>query len=314
MRGLRVVCVLVSLALLMAGQASGGTLFGSRHGDGEIFTIDTDSLAITDLGASGVVSNFGGMAWDPNSSTMYLLGGRNNPNLYTVDPASGVATLVGSHGLTDLLGLGYDCLNDVLYGGQFSGGTGLYTLNVTTAAATKLADLTFGLEGLAYDSLTDDLIGFLAGQGDLYSIDRTSFVISLLQDGAATNDGGLAFDQDKNLIWQADINNRLWSYDPTNSYTQTLRIANTGVASLAGLTYMSSSCAAGDPGTATATPTSTPTSTATATATATPSQTPTPMRSQGVPEVPTLSPSGVVLLALLLGLLGVAVLIIRRSS
>jgi hypothetical protein len=45
---------------------------------------------------------------------MYWVPGRGNNNLYTINVSTGAATLVGSHGITDMFALAYDTANDLV--------------------------------------------------------------------------------------------------------------------------------------------------------------------------------------------------------
>jgi len=222
----------------LTGTANAGVLYALSETD-NLVTIDTDTLSITTIGPVGTNTSFGGLAYDPNSDTLYMVGGRGNNNLYTVDQTTGAATLVGSHGLTDLFGLGYDSLNNVLYGGQYTGGSGLYSLNTSTGAATVIDPaLERGLGGLAYDSTNDRLVGLADGLGDLYVIDRANGDLTLLYDGDFVNNHGLAYDPDQNLFWDIDYSGNLFTFDPNNGYARTTVLS--GLGAYTGLTYLSS--------------------------------------------------------------------------
>lgn len=222
----------------LTGTANAGVLYALSEAD-DLVTIDTNTLSITTIGSVGTNTSFGGLAYDPNSDTLYMVGGRGNNNLYTVDRSTGAATLVGSHGLTDLFGLGYDSLNNVLYGGQYAGGSGLYSLNTTTGAATVIDPaLEEGLGGLAYDSTNDRLVGLHDGGGDLYVIDRANGDLTLLYDGDFVNNHGLAYDPDQDLFWDIDYSGNLFTFDPNNGYARTTLL--TGLGAYTGLTYLSS--------------------------------------------------------------------------
>ena len=222
----------------LTGTANAGILYALSEAD-NLVTIDTVTLNITTIGAVGTNTSFGGLAYDPNSDTLYMVGGRGNNNLYTVDRTTGAATLVGSHGLTDLFGLGYDSQTNILYGSQYSGGSGFYSLNTTTGAAAVIDPaLEIGIGGLAYDSNNDRLIGLADGAGDLYVLDRANGDLTLLFDGDFVNNHGLAYDPDLDLFWDIDYSGNLFSFDPNNGYTRTTVL--TGLDAYTGLTYLSS--------------------------------------------------------------------------
>ena len=235
--GRLVVLLLLAVAVVTASSLEAGTLFAVQESGDNLVTIDTLTLAVTPVGPLGVPFEFGGLAWDPNTQTLYMIGGRGNPNLYTVDPSTGTATLIGLYGVADLFGLAFDSRNNTLYGTQFSGGSGLYELNTSTGAATLIGTLTNQIGGLAYNPFTDALVGMEDGAGDLYEINRSDASQTLLFDGPFVNDSGLAFDPDLNLYWDIDWDGNLFSYDPTSGYSRTTQLS--GLGSHDGLAYQS---------------------------------------------------------------------------
>lgn len=243
--------LLLILTLVLAGlsNAYAGILYTVRGSDDRLFSIDTNTFSIANIGALGVPFSFGGMSYDANSDTLYMIGGRSNtPSLYTVDRTTGAASLVGSHGIVDLFGLTFDSLNGDLYGSQFGFTNGLYSLNTSTGAATLIGNTGIRLGGLAYDAARDMLVGMLDGLGDLYAINRSTATSSLLLNGTFVNNSGLAYDNDQDLFWDLDYNGNLRSYDPTSGYTQVLQ-TNFGTAQWDGLAYLSSPAAVPEPAT-----------------------------------------------------------------
>jgi hypothetical protein len=216
-------------------------------------SINTDTLAITDIGPLGVAFRFGGLAYDAAADKLYMIDGREAKGLYTVNRTTGAATLVGLHGVTDLFGLAYDSTNGILYASQ-SAGSNLYRLDTTTGAATLVGNMGVGIGGLAYDPETDRLIGIAEGVGDLFEIDRATAAATLVFDGSPKNSTGLEYDYDLNLYWDIDWDGNLYSYDPTAGYTRTTRL--TGLGPYDGLAYVSAS---GPSATPTPTPTCPPT-------------------------------------------------------
>jgi hypothetical protein len=177
------------------------------------------------------------MAYDKNSSTLYMIGGRGNNNLYTVDVVTGQASLVGSHGIGDLFGLAFDTTNGVLYATQFSGGSGLYSLDTTTGDATTINSAMLNpIGGLAYDSMRDMLVGMEDGVGILHNINRLDGSQDLLFDGDYINDSGLAYDSDLDLYWGVDWSGNLYSYNPTTGERLSLL---SGLGAHDGLAYVS---------------------------------------------------------------------------
>ncbi|QDT48188.1 PEP-CTERM motif protein [Symmachiella dynata] len=227
---------LISLGFVASAQA--GTLYAVREIDDVLVSIDTNTLAFTDIGALGVSYNFGGLAYDPNSDTLYMIDGRDLQSLYTVDQNTGAASLIGSHGITDLFGLAFDSTNNVLYGSGESP-SGLYTMNIATGAASLVGDPGVGADGLSYDSKNDRLVGNEAGSGDLYELNRSTGAATLLFDGAFTNNNGMAYDPDNDLYWAIDWSGFLYTYDPNNGYARTTQLS--GLGPYDGLTYITAS-------------------------------------------------------------------------
>jgi hypothetical protein len=185
--------------------------------------IDTVTLSVTDVGPLGVGSpsglSYGGLAYDPASDQLYMIGGRDLPNLYTVDRSTGTATLVGSYGIADLFGLEYDQGGGTLYGSQGSSGTGFYRIDPATGSPTFIANLATasgrGVDGLGLDTLRNQLVGVVAGENSLYAIDRTTGATTLLLSGLGlefVNNAGLAYDRDLDRLWAIDATGKLLSY------------------------------------------------------------------------------------------------------
>jgi hypothetical protein len=87
--------------------------------------------------------------------------GGSSSSLYTIDPKTGVATLVGAVGIS-LNGIAYDSHNGMLYGIAGSSSNNLVTINTTTGAATVVGSLGNSIvaQALAYDSATNTLYAY----------------------------------------------------------------------------------------------------------------------------------------------------------
>jgi hypothetical protein len=225
--------VLLGLSSLTTGVRA-GELFALSDND-QLYTIDTNTLAVTLIGFVGTNSSFGGLAYDANTATLYMIGGRSNDNLYTLNQSTGAATLIGNHGRDDLFGLAFDTLNNVLYGSHLYGNTELVTLNTVTGAATVVGSMDVGIGGLAYDSNRDQLVGVNDGPGDLYGINRATAATTMLLDTDFVNDSGLAYDPDLDLFWDIDFDGNLITFDPSNGYARTSIVS--GLGSFSGLAY-----------------------------------------------------------------------------
>ncbi len=222
---------------LVTGASNAGILYSIQESNDHLISIDTDTLTFTDIGALGVTFNFGGLAYDSNSDTLYMIGGRGNQSLYTVDRNTGSASLIGSHGITDLFGLAYDTKNDVLYAGTRFNGNNLYSLDAGTGLSSLIGSSgSATLDGLAYNANTDTLIDLAAGNGDIYSIDRSTALSTLLFNGDFVNNNGFAYDYDSDLYWAIDWSGNLFTYDPNAGYSRTTLLS--GLGSHDGLAYV----------------------------------------------------------------------------
>jgi uncharacterized protein YjiK len=227
-------CLIVCSPL---STAHAGLLYAVQESSDKLFSIDTDTFITTEIGALGVSFNFGGMAYDPNSDTLYMIDGQTSNSLYTVNRTSGQATLIGASGVNNLFGLAFDSTNNVLYGSQLDSPRGLFSLDTMSGSATSITAMSAGIGGLAYDSNRDSLIGILDGSGNLYDIDRSTGIQTFLAK-MPTSNSGLAYDSDLDLFWDIDWNGNLYSYDPNNNYAQTTIL--TGLGAHDGLAYVSS--------------------------------------------------------------------------
>ena len=224
-----VLCLALPLSSLKQPSASAGTLYTVRDADDHLIAIDNVTLNLTDIGPLGVPFEFGGLAYDPQSDTLFMVGGDVNKALYRVSRATGEATLIGDHGVGRLFGLDFDSDNGVLYGSQYVGGSGLFVLNTRTGSASRVGDLGGnGFGALAYDAGTDTLIGLEIAAGDLFSVNRTTAAKTLLLDGPFVNDGGLAFDTERQLLWAIDFSGNLYSYDPADGYARSTHLSGLG--------------------------------------------------------------------------------------
>jgi hypothetical protein len=72
-----------------------------------------------------------------------------NGNLITINPSTGLATVVGNMGVGPVPALAVDPLTGTIYAGGGGGVPNIYTVNQTTGAATLLGDTGLGLAAVA---------------------------------------------------------------------------------------------------------------------------------------------------------------------
>ncbi len=227
------VAALVLTAALAAtpGQAHAGILYGIDDATDTLFSIDTTTLVKTTIGATGVTNGqFGDLAYDAASGTMYWVAGRNDRSLYRVNLATGAATLIGNHGLTDAFALGWT--GAALYAQSTTGN--VYTLNTTTGAPTLVGSNTAYPGGYDWNPNTSQLVLLQGGgNGALYSINTANGAATLLNAGAGfVNDNDIAFDSALNAYWAADYSGNLFRFNAT-TYARTTAL--TGIGNVASL-------------------------------------------------------------------------------
>jgi uncharacterized repeat protein (TIGR01451 family) len=169
--------------------------------------------------------------------TLYLL--NSNRNIYTVDPATAVATQVGivSAGGT-VGGLAYDCSTGTMYMTSTSEDA-LYTLDLNTFVATQVntyGDTTVVMHGLEWHGGTNTLYG--GSNGSLYSIDRTSGVASLIGNAGFTSFLNLGYHAGNGILYGASsANDSLYTIDPGTGAGTLIGPLN-GPTNPHGLTYL----------------------------------------------------------------------------
>ncbi|MBI3885972.1 MAG: hypothetical protein HY302_09630 [Opitutae bacterium] len=191
-------------------------------------TINLATLAVTNVGPLGINYSFGDITWNPVTSTLFVVDGRGSNSLFRYDPATGAATFIGTHGITDLFGLAYDTDNNVLYGATFSGTLALYTLDQNTGTATLVGNTGVGIGGLAYDSTRHMLIGINDGGGQLFQLNTATGAATLLASPGGTNDSGISFDPVTNRLFAFDFSGNLFSYDIANNFARTTLLTGQG--------------------------------------------------------------------------------------
>lgn len=215
-----VVLASLVLSLLMLNTASaGGTLYAVNYTGSNLLSIDPESLAITVIGPLGVSPfSVGDLAYDETSATMYWVPGGHNENLYTINLTTGAATLVGAHGIDELLSLA--TVDGKLYGQDWSGN--FYRLDTATGVPTFLSRNYIYGGGLDWNPITEQMI-LLAEGGWIYSIDETGAATPLAA-GEFITGTSFAYDIDRNLYWAGTdaTFGEVYQYDTLWNRTQVL--------------------------------------------------------------------------------------------
>jgi len=242
------------LALACSG-AEGGTLFTINRAEGDYFlaSIDTRTLEFRIIGRLIADFHGGGLAWDPDSSTLYMVTTTNN-YLWTISTETGRADIIREYKPQyvdlDLVGLAFDCKNQTLWATGYR--RGFYSIAPGDAT---LEEKYFGpwpgehfgddkMHGLAYNYRQDSLVSFryywtdlASGAGILFRLNwREGKGKDILADFDTPPDAhGLAYDPDMNLYWLVNEAGDLFSLNPVTGFKKTLRA--TGLGRLDGLVY-----------------------------------------------------------------------------
>jgi len=142
------------------GTLAFGGLFGIDYNSGVLYSVSTVDASLTPVGSTGV-ANFAEIEFAPDGT---LYGFTSGPpgicSLYTINPSTAEASLVGPLGVEFVSegGLAFTP-NGIAYGGIGHGSGGipgqaqLFSLNLATGAATAVANLGFlDINGLTYRS------------------------------------------------------------------------------------------------------------------------------------------------------------------
>jgi len=227
-------------------SATAGTLYAIDNTDNSLITIDPATLAITIVGNTGAGGSFGDLTYDSTNGNLYWVPGRGNDNLYTINQNTGVATLVGAHGIDDLFALTYYQPADALYGESSTGD--VYTLNLSDGTPTLIGNNGIYPGGLTYNSKTGQLILTAAGIADFYSLDPATGAATLLGESGFLDDGGVTYDADRNIYWVDEYGSGSVSQYDTATYTPTQVLSGAGA--LDGIAYVASPVSATpEPGT-----------------------------------------------------------------
>lgn len=232
--------ILLALVATASAFANAGDFYSVRESTDELVKVNVTTGATTTVGSLGVNFNFGDLAFDTSSNTMYMSSGRdqgNGSSLYTVNLTTGAATLVGAMGQVEMFGLAYDPTSGKLYGSQSTGAQGFFDINKSTGLASAIqTGQGVNLDGITYVGSTKAITGIFAGPGSIYTVDPGSGNYTLVSNGGGFVDNcGVAWDASNNMMYSVDWSGALYSFDVANGYNRTF-IASMGQ-SYDGLAY-----------------------------------------------------------------------------
>jgi hypothetical protein len=192
-----------------------------------LYTLDVSTLTITPVGPLGVSYNFGDLAFDPSTATMYMTDGWGAglsvpSSLYTVNLATGAATLVGSMGVNSVFALAYDPLTSKLYGATSTiSPFSFVEIDRTTGAATVIGSPGNSIDGMTFLGSNGTIVGLEAGVGLLHMIDPgTGTAMPLFTGGSFVNNCGIAWNAANDKIYALDVDGALCTFDAANFYAR----------------------------------------------------------------------------------------------
>lgn len=227
-----VACTLPCLALqnphLIAVDSSRG-----------LYEIDPTTGAKTQFGTvSANAGTCGGLAI--GAGNLVYLTSTSLDSLFTLDLATGTATLVGAYGDAAIVmhGLEYVPTTDTLYGVS-SHNNGLYEINKTTGAATLIG--TSGLtsfSNLGWNSTTGVMYSSNSGADSFYTMDLATGATTLLGPlNGPTNPNGIAYDPlTQTMYLVCNSTDSLYTVDLATG-AATL-VGSTGTGNLLGLAWL----------------------------------------------------------------------------
>lgn len=182
----------------------------------------------------------GALTYNAATQTLYL-SSTSLDSLFTLNPNTGEATLVGSYGPdTDILvhGLEWNSVNNTLYAGS----RGLiYTVDTTTGLATQIITATglTSFTNLVHDSLNNVMYMTSSTTDALYSLDLVNLgepvFIGFL--AGPTNPNGLAYARELDTIYLI-CNNTDTLYTVDRATGNTTAVGSTGTGNLLGLVWI----------------------------------------------------------------------------
>jgi hypothetical protein len=193
------------------------------------------------------------LAWDPVSSTLYMVTTTNN-YLWTINTETGRADIIREYKPQyidlGLVGLAYDCKNRLLWATGYR--RGFYSIDPSDATLEEFPVSTSGelfesngMHGLAYNYRQDALVAFQPfswmqpdrGAGILFRLHwregEGKDILAEIETPPFAH--GLAYDPDMNLYWVVNEAGDLFSLNPANGFKKTLH--RTGLGRLDGLVY-----------------------------------------------------------------------------
>jgi hypothetical protein len=188
-----------------------------------LLSVTAGPFSVTSIGSS-TLGHFAGLDFQPGTNTLFAASGSSGPNsasLFTVDPNTGSATLIGAIGVTGdgVVDLAIDNAGTI-FGSDFES---LYSIDPNSGVGTAIGPILDGIEGLAVDPTTDILYGLVWDTGELFSVDKQTSATTLVTVfGAPPVDNGqwngFGIDGSGNFFGTVGSGNgHIFSLNPSNS-------------------------------------------------------------------------------------------------
>lgn len=202
-----------------------------------LWELDPDADTATFIGSTGSTSIEGGMTYDPSTDLFYSkwqVGTGSTSELITIDPVTGLGTVIGSMGVSDLADInGLTFLPDgtlLAFDGAFPGPSSLlHEVDPSTGVTTEIGPTgevpNSGVGGLAYDPDTEML--YMSNAVELWSIDPTTGEGTLIgPHGIVDLVVGLSVlpDPEPSCLIGLDLTSTLFDVDPESGYGTNARV------------------------------------------------------------------------------------------
>ncbi len=188
--------LVLSGCFVTAGAVHAAPIGYTVEGDstGQLYSIDLATGNLVAIGTGVGFTDVEGLAWDPFTNTLFGFDD-STAELISIDITTGVGTVVGSSApAAGRAGMSIDPTTGVAYIGNDD--DELYTVDLSTGAATLVSDASIAYSALAFDE-NGQLFGMDDG-GRLFSIVKSTGAFSLIGDafpGQSNNfEMGLSFD------------------------------------------------------------------------------------------------------------------------
>ncbi len=132
------------ITLPMAFVASTQTFYSVE--EVELFSINATDGSRTMIGNTGLTEDIAALAYATDTDTMYAVANDITAALYTIDLQTGLATLVGDLGVSEVSGLAFDAVNEILYANNSDN---LYVINRVVGNTSLARPLQSPQQGLA---------------------------------------------------------------------------------------------------------------------------------------------------------------------